>query len=77
MIRSAQITDAPSIAVLSVEVWTGTYLKRGIGAFFADYVPDEVTSAKTKALIHDPRQHICAAMAEDGIVGVLRLTSDA
>ena len=77
MIRSAQITDAPSIAVLSVEVWTGTYLKRGIGAFFADYVLDEFTSAKTKALIHDPRQHIWVAWAEDGIVGVLRLTSDA
>ncbi|WP_298863413.1 GNAT family N-acetyltransferase [uncultured Sulfitobacter sp.] len=77
MIRSAQITDAPSIAVLSVEVWTGTYLKRGIGAFFADYVLGEFTSAKTNALIHDPWQHMWVAVAEDGIVGVLRLTSDA
>lgn len=76
-IRKAELANASSIAVLSIEVWTGTYLRYGIGAFFADYILTEFTPSRTRALINDPQQNIWVAAGEDGIFGVVRLSSQA
>jgi len=48
-LRLARQSDASSIAALSIEVWLGTYLRRGINPFFNDYVLSEFTREKTKA----------------------------
>ncbi len=74
-LRRAQSSDASSIAVLSIEVWTGTYLKQGINAFFAEYILGEFTSAKTAALIADPTQFMLVSINEDGSDGVVRLSA--
>ncbi len=60
-LRLAQVSDASSIAALSIEVWIGTYLKRGVNAFFADYALGEFTPAKAAQLIADPTQWRCCA----------------
>lgn len=75
-LRPAQISDASSIAALSLEVWIGTYLKQGINAFFADYVLDEFTTANIEKLLQDPRQHCIVSQNADGIDGVMRLNND-
>ncbi|RLJ51509.1 hypothetical protein BCF46_1722 [Litoreibacter meonggei] len=36
-IRNATPSDASSMAAISMEVWIGTYLKRGVSALFAEY----------------------------------------
>jgi diamine N-acetyltransferase len=75
-IRRATNTDASSIAVLCAEVWSGTYLRHGISAFFADYVLETFTAANTRALIHDPAQFTLVSQNAEGIDGVMRLSSD-
>ena len=75
-LRPAQPADASSIAVLSIEVWTGTYLRDGVSPFFADFILDEFTVPKTKALIDDPTQNIWISCQGDGIDGVVRLSSN-
>ncbi len=57
-LRKPDLSDASSIAAISIEVWIGTYLKQGVNAFFANYALDEFTSRKTEALISDPNQFI-------------------
>ncbi|MBD3665834.1 GNAT family N-acetyltransferase [Sulfitobacter aestuariivivens] len=74
-LRTADISDASSIAAISIEVWVGTYLKRGVTAFFADYVLAEFTPTKTNALIRDPDQFIVVSENEDGIDGFVRVSS--
>lgn len=75
-LRRAEISDASSIAVLSIEVWVGTYLKLGVARFFADYVLDTFTTKATESLLRNPMQHILVSENEEGIVGVVRVTSD-
>jgi ribosomal protein S18 acetylase RimI-like enzyme len=75
-IRPAHLTDASSIAALSIEVWIGTYLKRGVSTFFADYVLDTFTTANTEKLISDPEQHILVSQTSDGINGLMRLSTN-
>lgn len=70
-LRKPYKSDASSIAVISIEVWIGTYLKRGVSAFFADYVLDEFTLQKTEAIISDPSQFIIVSENEDGIDGFI------
>lgn len=74
-LRKPYISDASSIAALSIEVWIGTYLKRGVSGFFADYVLGEFTARKTAALISDPDQYILVSENEDGIDGYIRATT--
>lgn len=74
-LRPALITDAASMAAISIEVWIGTYLKRGVSGFFAEYALAEFTVAKTKALIADPAQVILVSENADGIDGFIRLSS--
>ena len=75
-LRLAKTSDASSIAAISIEVWLGTYLKRGVTAFFADYALQEFTRQKTEALISDPDQFILVSQNEDGIDGFIRVTSN-
>ncbi|MBU2961733.1 GNAT family N-acetyltransferase [Citreicella sp. C3M06] len=73
-VRSALSSDASSIAALSIEVWIGTYIKRGVSAFFADYALQTFTPDKTLALIANPEQMILVSENVEGIDGVLRLS---
>ena len=74
-LRKPNISDASSIAAISIEVWIGTYLKRGVSGFFADYALEEFTPLKTEKLISDPNQFIMVSENEEGIDGFIRVTS--
>lgn len=75
-IRPASQADAASIAAISIQVWVGTYLKNGVSAFFADYILQEATVAKTEALIATSSELILVSENEEGIDGFIRLSSD-
>ncbi|MDA7966047.1 GNAT family N-acetyltransferase [Ruegeria sp.] len=75
-LRQPDISDASSIAAISLEVWIGTYLKRGVSAFFADYAPDEFTPAKIEKLIRDPKQFMLVSQNTEGIDGFIRVSSE-
>lgn len=74
-LRIPHKSDASSIAVLSIEVWVGTYLKRGVSGLFAEYVLEEFTSSKTEALISDPKEFILVSENDQGIDGFIRVSS--
>ncbi|WP_170558958.1 GNAT family N-acetyltransferase [Ruegeria atlantica] len=74
-LRRPKITDASSIAAISIEVWVGTYLKRGVSAFFADYALEEFQPSNIEKLILDPTQFIIASENEEGIDGFIRVSS--
>lgn len=74
-LRPATLSDASSIAALSIEVWVGTYLKRGVNAFFADFVLDTFTTQKTETLISDPNAIIIVSENEDGLDGFIRVAT--
>ncbi|MCA0871914.1 GNAT family N-acetyltransferase [Seohaeicola saemankumensis] len=73
-LRQATRTDASSIAAISIEVWLGTYLRRGVSAHFADFALQEFTPARIAALIDDPAQFILVSENEEGIDGFIRLS---
>ena len=75
-LRKARKSDASSIAVISIEVWISTYLKRGVSGFFADYVLDEFTAPKIEALIFDPDEFILVSENEEGIDGFIRVSPE-
>ncbi len=72
-IREASIADASSIAVISVEVWVGTYLKRGVRAHFADYVLNTFTKENAAKRIVDVNHSILVSENEDGIDGFIEI----
>jgi ribosomal protein S18 acetylase RimI-like enzyme len=73
-IRIATHSDAASMAAISIEVWIGTYLKRGVSAFFAQYALEAFTSDKMSALISDSSQFILVSENVEGIDGFFRIT---
>ncbi|MEM9582656.1 MAG: GNAT family N-acetyltransferase [Pseudomonadota bacterium] len=73
-LRKPELSDASSMAAISIEVWLGTYLKRGVSAFFADYALTEFTAAKMEKLISDPEQVIRVSENQEGIDGFMRLS---
>ncbi|MGV6805041.1 MAG: N-acetyltransferase family protein [Ruegeria sp.] len=73
-LRPATLSDASSIAAISLEVWISTYLKQGVGAFFADYALEEFTTLKSGKLIADPNQYILVSDNEEGIDGFIRIS---
>ncbi|SFK05891.1 GNAT family N-acetyltransferase [Celeribacter neptunius] len=75
-LRRATRSDASSIAAISIEVWIGTYLRRGVNRFFADFALNEFTPAKIEKQISDPRQFILVSENEEGIDGFIRVSSD-
>ena len=77
-LRPPKTSDASSIAAISIEVWIGTYLKRGVNAFFADYALQEFTPAKIE-LIKRVHNYL-AARPEVGkvlsLASVMRVAED-
>ena len=73
-LRAARVADASSLAALSVEVWLGTYLRRGINGFFADYVFAELTPARMAQHLACARETFFVSQNEEGIDGFIRLT---
>ena len=74
-LRMANESDASSIAVISIEVWVGTYLKQGVSAFFADYALGEFTVQRVRNLIDDPTQFILVSQNEQGIDSFIRVSA--
>ena len=72
--RIARPTDAAILAAISIEVWLGTYIRRGVNAFLADYALNEFTSDKFATLLDDPQEHIVVSENEDGIDGFIRIS---
>lgn len=75
-LRCATLADASSIAAISLEVWIGTYLKRGVNGFFADYALNAFTPDKIAQQIADPRQFFRVSQNDEGIDGFIRVTCD-
>lgn len=75
-LRKPHKSDASSIAAISIEVWVGTYLKRGVSPFFADYVMEEFTLNKIEKRISDPAQLFLVSENEQGIDGFIQVSSD-
>ncbi|AGT08549.1 GNAT family N-acetyltransferase [Paracoccus aminophilus] len=73
-LRAASRADAPILAALSIEVWLGTYIRRGISAFFAQYALSEFTSEKFAALLDNPDEQFIVSENEDGLDGFIRLS---
>jgi ribosomal protein S18 acetylase RimI-like enzyme len=74
-LRKPNSLDASSIAAISIEVWIGTYLKKGVNAFFADYALTEFTPRKIEALLADPTQFILVSENDEGIDGFIRVST--
>ncbi len=75
-LRKAEISDASSIAAISIEVWIGTYLKRGVNSRFADFALQEFTPSKIRQLIRDPNEFTLVSDNDEGIDGFIRLSSE-
>lgn len=75
-LRKATPSDASSIAALSIEVWIGTYLKKGVNGFFADFALNEFTPDKIASLIASPMEFILVSENEEGIDGYIRVSSN-
>ncbi len=73
-LRLAIPDDAPSLAVVSCEVWVGTYLKDGVSPFFAKYVLETFRAEAFAAPLQDPNEHFIVSQNTVGIDGFIRLT---
>jgi len=73
--RAAKKNDASSLAAVSIEVWVGTYLRKGVNAFFADYALSEFTTSRFEAILENENEHIIVSENEIGIDGFIRITS--
>lgn len=73
--RIAHPSDAPILAAISMEVWLGTYIRRGVNAFFAEYALQEFTSDKFLALLQDCNEHVIVSENEEGLDGFIRISS--
>lgn len=72
--RIARPSDAPILAAISIEVWLGTYIRRGVNAFFAEFALNEFTSAKLAELLEDPNEHVIVSENDDGLDGFIRIS---
>lgn len=72
--RMARTSDAPILAAISIEVWLGTYTRKGVNAFFAEFALNEFTSAKLAALLEDPNQHVIVSENDEGLDGFIRIS---
>ena len=60
-IRPSVSKDASSLAILSLEVWSTTYLRRGINAFFAKHALEEFSRPRFEAVLCDPFEILLVA----------------
>ena len=72
--RAAKLSDASSLAALSIEVWLGTYIKHGVNAFFADFALAEFTVSNFEAMLSDPDELVIVSENADGIAGYIRVS---
>ena len=56
-------------------MWLGTYLRRGITTFFADFVLSEFTATRFEAMIKDENEWLYVSQNDEGIDGFIRVTS--
>lgn len=75
-LRDAVVSDAPGIALLSIEVWSGTYLRKGIGGVFADFALGEFTTANIETLMAKPGELFVVSDNDDGIDAFMRISFD-
>lgn len=73
-LRIARPSDASSLAAISIEVWLGTYIRRGVNALFADFALAEFTTPKFAAILRDPAEYIVVSENEEGIDGFIRVS---
>jgi len=73
-IRPARPDEASSLALLSLEVWSHTYLRQGVGRPFADYALSTFTSAAYEQIIADPRERLLVSDNLRGLDGLIRVT---
>ncbi|WP_353472553.1 N-acetyltransferase [Salipiger sp. H15] len=74
-LRDARHEDASALAALSIEVWLGTYIRRGVNAHYADHALETFTKAAFEQALARPAERFIVSQNEDGIDGFLRLTS--
>lgn len=72
--RLARTSDASALAAISIEVWLGTYIKKGVSEFFADFALSKFTSTKLATLLEDPDEHVIVSEDADGIDGFIRIS---
>ena len=75
-LRKPRPSDASSIAAISIEVWVGTYLNRGVSPFFADYVMKAFTPENIEKRLADPLQFFLVSENEQGIDGFIQVSTD-
>lgn len=75
-LRPALLSDASSLAALSIEVWVATYLRDGVSGFFADYVLETYTSTYFKTLLSHKDETIVVSQNTNGIDGFIRLSQN-
>ncbi len=76
-LRDARPEDASALAALSIEVWLGTYIRRGVTAAFADYALDTFTRANFERWLALPAERFIVSQNDEGIDGFLRLSQGA
>lgn len=57
-----------------MQVWLGTYLRRGINKFFADYVFSELIPERMAAHLERENETFIVSQNSEGIDGFIRLT---
>ena len=73
-LRPVVIGDASSLALLSHEVWSWTYLRHAITVFFVDYALDDFTKDRFEGVLQDPLEVILVLEKSRGIRGYIRLS---
>lgn len=74
-LRKATISDASSLAALSIEVWLGTYIREGVSGFFADFALSEFTPARFEALIGQDSEWLLVSQNNVGIDGFIHIST--
>ena len=69
-IRSGRSEDANRLAVLATQGWLRTYATGGITADIAEYVLNELTPQKYRALLNDPTCQVFVAVSGESLIGL-------
>ena len=75
-LRSAAAGDCAALAALSIEVWTGTYLREGVNETFARFVLNSFTPGHFADLLNDPGETLIISQNRVGIDGYIRVTEN-
>lgn len=74
-LREATLVDASVLAAISLEVWFGTYIRKGVTPFFAEYALSEFSAEKFRLLLQDPNEYFIVSCNAEGIDGFVRVRS--